>query len=54
MSDVLLLRQREDASQTIEGTRGMPLGLPSLTPEDVQLVETWIAQGPSDPVTCPS
>ena len=43
--DVLLLRQREEAGQPMEGTRGMPLGLPSLTPEDVQLVETWIAQG---------
>ncbi len=25
--------------------RGMPLGLPSLSPEDLQLVESWIAQG---------
>jgi hypothetical protein len=25
--------------------RGMPLGLPPLSSEDIQLVETWIAQG---------
>ena len=25
--------------------RGMPLGLPSVTPEELQLVESWIAQG---------
>jgi hypothetical protein len=25
--------------------RGMPLGYPSLTPEEIQLVESWVAQG---------
>jgi hypothetical protein len=25
--------------------RGMPLGLPPLEPEQIQLVESWIAQG---------
>ena len=40
----MLARQREEAGQTAE-VRGMPLGLPALSAEDVQLVETWIAQG---------
>jgi hypothetical protein len=25
--------------------RGMPLGLPAVGPEEIQLVESWIAQG---------
>ena len=41
----LLARQREIAGQTIPGVRGMPLGLPPLSPEQIQLVESWIAQG---------
>jgi hypothetical protein len=24
---------------------GMPLGLPALSPEEIQLVDSWIAQG---------
>jgi cytochrome c551/c552 len=40
----MLARQKEEAGE--EGAiRGMPLGLPALPPEDVQLVDTWIAQG---------
>jgi cytochrome c2 len=40
----MLARQKEEAGE--EGSlRGMPLGLPALPPQDVQLVETWIAQG---------
>lgn len=42
---VLLARQKELAGQPVPGLRGMPLGLPALTPEQIQLVETWIAQG---------
>jgi hypothetical protein len=40
----MLARQREESGEEPE-IRGMPLGLPALPPEDVQLVETWIAQG---------
>ena len=46
MLSVLLSRQHEEAGQSSRAvTRGMPLGLPALSPADVQLVETWIAQG---------
>lgn len=41
----LLARQREVAGQIVPGVRGMPLGLPPLTPEQIQLVESWITQG---------
>jgi mono/diheme cytochrome c family protein len=41
---VLLARQHEERGRARE-VRGMPLGLPPMSPEDVQLVETWIAQG---------
>jgi mono/diheme cytochrome c family protein len=41
----LLARQHEEAGQAVPGLRGMPLGLPSLTAEEIQLVETWIVQG---------
>jgi cytochrome c2 len=40
----LLARQAEEAGQE-PALRGMPLGLPALGAEDVQLVETWVAQG---------
>ena len=40
----LLARQAEEAGG--EGAlRGMPLGLPALSPEEIQLVESWVAQG---------
>lgn len=42
---VLLARQKESTSQITPGLRGMPLGLPPLSPEQLQLVESWIAQG---------
>ncbi|NUP08145.1 MAG: c-type cytochrome [Polyangiaceae bacterium] len=42
--EALLARQRETRG-TIGEIRGMPLGLPALSAEDIQLVETWIAQG---------
>lgn len=41
----LLARQQEEAGKTISGIRGMPLGLPALSPQQLQLVESWIAQG---------
>jgi cytochrome c2 len=41
----LLARQAEEAGSPSSTLRGMPLGLPSLTPEQIQLVETWVAQG---------
>jgi cytochrome c2 len=41
----LLARQMEERGQRRSDVRGMPLGLPALTPEQIQLVESWIAQG---------
>lgn len=41
----LLARQVEEAGQEVPGLRGMPLGLPAMSPEDIQLVESWIVQG---------
>jgi len=41
----LLARQAEEAGKPNPAVRGMPLGLPSLPSEDIQLVDTWIAQG---------
>ncbi|HJL19347.1 MAG TPA: cytochrome C oxidase Cbb3 [Sandaracinaceae bacterium LLY-WYZ-13_1] len=38
-------RQLEEAGRPVPGLRGMPLGLPSVTAEGLQLVRTWIAQG---------
>jgi cytochrome c1 len=41
----LLARQSEEAGRPVPGMRGMPLGLPAVSIEDVQLVDTWIAEG---------
>jgi cytochrome c2 len=41
----LLVRHREERGEIDPDLRGMPLGLPALTAEQVQLVESWIAQG---------
>jgi len=41
----LLARQVEEAGGEVPGVRGMPLGLPSMPASDIQLVESWIAQG---------
>jgi mono/diheme cytochrome c family protein len=41
----LMARHAEVAGQPVEGIRGMPLGLPPLSLEQIQLVETWIAAG---------
>lgn len=43
----LVARWAEESGREDPAIRGMPLGMPSLSPEDVQLVETWIAQGHS-------
>ncbi len=42
---VLLARQREEAGHVDPKLRGMPLGLPALSPGDIQVVASWIAQG---------
>ena len=42
--EVLLARQKEERGGHAE-VRGMPLGMPSMSPEIIQLVETWVAQG---------
>ncbi len=41
----MLARQVEETGGVVEGIRGMPLGLPAFSPEDIQLVESWILQG---------
>ncbi len=41
----LLARQQEEVGQINPEVRGMPLGLPALTPEQIQLIESWVAQG---------
>ncbi|HEU5077106.1 MAG TPA: cytochrome C oxidase Cbb3, partial [Polyangiaceae bacterium] len=41
----VLARQAEERGEVNPAVRGMPLGLPSLSSEQVQLLETWIAQG---------
>ena len=35
----------EIAGESTGEVRGMPLGLPPMSLEDIQLVESWIAQG---------
>ncbi len=41
----LIARVREDQRVVSEEVRGMPLGLPALTAEQIQLVESWVEQG---------
>lgn len=41
----LIARRDEIGGYSNPSIRGMPLGLPPLSPEEIQLVETWIAQG---------
>jgi cytochrome c2 len=41
-----LLARHDEANQKYsQAVRGMPLGLPPLSPEEIQLVETWVAEG---------
>lgn len=37
-------RHAEVAGQPVDGIRGMPMSVPPMSSEDIQLVETWIAQ----------
>lgn len=41
----LVARQAEERGQVSSEVRGMPLGLPALSSLEVQLVESWVAQG---------
>ncbi len=41
---VMLARQQEEAGRP-SSLRGMPLGLPAMTSKEIQLVESWVAQG---------
>jgi cytochrome c len=41
----LMQRAREERGGASDEVRGMPLGLPALTPEQIQLVESWVEQG---------
>lgn len=43
--EVLLARHLETRGEPQENVRGMPLGMPPLSFEDIQLVESWVAQG---------
>jgi hypothetical protein len=43
--EALLARHAEEQGKPVAGVRGMPLGLPALAAEEIQLVESWIAQG---------
>ncbi|MFS8071930.1 MAG: c-type cytochrome [Byssovorax sp.] len=45
MVAALLARSTEEAGSTRPDVRGMPLGYPALSPEEIQLVESWVAQG---------
>ena len=41
----LMARHVEASGGSVDGIRGMPLGLPALSLEQIQLVESWIVQG---------
>jgi cytochrome c2 len=41
----LLARHKEESGEIDADVRGMPLGLPGLTAEQIQIVESWIKQG---------
>ena len=41
----VLARHDEENGVPRADVRGMPLGLPALAPEQIQLVESWVAQG---------
>ncbi len=45
MVGALLARGSEEAGRPVADVRGMPLGYPALSPEEIQLVESWVAQG---------
>jgi hypothetical protein len=41
----LVARHEETSGRPVSGVRGMPMGLPGLSPEDIQLVRTWVHEG---------
>lgn len=41
----VMLARRSEERGVVSELRGMPLGLPSMSDEQIQLVETWISQG---------
>jgi hypothetical protein len=41
----LLARHDEESGAATSDVRGMPLGYDPLSPEEIQLVDTWVAQG---------
>jgi len=41
----LVARHEETAGRPVEDVRGMPMGLPGLSAEEIQLVETWVSEG---------
>lgn len=41
----LMARREEVRGRRVEGVLGMPMALPPLSPEQIQLLESWIAQG---------
>jgi cytochrome c1 len=41
----LVARHEETSGRASSEVRGMPLGLPGLSAEDIQLVETWVGEG---------
>jgi hypothetical protein len=41
----MMARYAEEAGKPNPEVRGMPLGLPPIALEDIQVVESWIAQG---------
>ncbi len=40
-----LMARHSEVAGSVGAVRGMPLGLPPLTLEQIQLVESWVAQG---------
>jgi hypothetical protein len=46
---VMLARHVEAQGGEVPGVLGMPLGLQPMALEEIQLVETWIAQGAAAP-----
>jgi cytochrome c2 len=43
--EALIARHEETSGRPVPGVRGMPMGLPGLSLEDIQLVETWVHEG---------
>jgi hypothetical protein len=41
----LVARHEETSGRPVAAVRGMPMGLPGLSAEEIQLVETWVSEG---------